>query len=82
MFEGSETTVMRLFSWAESGPEPLRTYATGLLAAAMDVPEIAASFRDYNTHLVPLMLRRLWDLKDEGVWCVANAVTQHSLTLS
>ncbi|KAG0717965.1 DDB1- and CUL4-associated factor 1 [Chionoecetes opilio] len=57
---------MRLFSWAESGQEPLRTYATGLLAAAMDVPEIAASFRDYNTHLVPLMLRRLWELKDEG----------------
>ncbi|XP_063852403.1 protein mahjong-like [Scylla paramamosain] len=66
VFEGSETTVICLFSWAESGPEPLRTYATGLLAAAMDVPEIAASFRDYNTHLVPLMLRRLWDLKDEG----------------
>ncbi|XP_045592947.1 DDB1- and CUL4-associated factor 1 isoform X3 [Procambarus clarkii] len=66
VFNESETTVMRLFSWSEKGPEPLRTYATGLLAAAMDIPEIAASFRDYNTHLVPIMLKRLWDLKDEG----------------
>ncbi|XP_053630594.1 DDB1- and CUL4-associated factor 1 isoform X3 [Cherax quadricarinatus] len=57
---------MRLFSWSEKGPEPLRTYATGLLAAAMDIPEIAASFRDYNTHLVPIMLKRLWELKDES----------------
>ncbi|XP_042233181.1 DDB1- and CUL4-associated factor 1-like isoform X2 [Homarus americanus] len=66
VFNESETTVMRLFSWAEKGPEPLRTYATGLLAAAMDIPEIAASFRDYNTHLVPIMLKRLWELKDKG----------------
>lgn len=66
VFNESETTVMRLFSWAEKGPEPLRTYAIGLLAAAMDIPEIAASFRDYNTHLVPIMLKRLWELKDEG----------------
>ncbi|XP_069954459.1 DDB1- and CUL4-associated factor 1 isoform X2 [Cherax quadricarinatus] len=66
VFSESETTVMRLFSWSEKGPEPLRTYATGLLAAAMDIPEIAASFRDYNTHLVPIMLKRLWELKDES----------------
>lgn len=58
---------MRLFSWAEKGPEPLRTYAIGLLAAAMDIPEIAASFRDHNAHLVPIMLKRLWELKDEGI---------------
>ncbi|XP_037788509.1 LOW QUALITY PROTEIN: DDB1- and CUL4-associated factor 1-like [Penaeus monodon] len=66
VFNESETTVMRLFSWAEKGPEPLRTYAIGLLAAAMDIPEIAASFRDHNAHLVPIMLKRLWELKDEG----------------
>lgn len=65
VFNESETTVTRFFTWAEKGPEPLRTYATGLLAAAMDIPEIAASFRDQNAHLVPIMLKRLWDLKDE-----------------
>ncbi|XP_066939041.1 DDB1- and CUL4-associated factor 1 isoform X1 [Macrobrachium rosenbergii] len=65
VFNESETTVMRLFSWAEKGPEPLRTYATGLLAAAMDIPEIAVSFKDHNAHLIPIMLKRLWELKDE-----------------
>ncbi|KAK3855993.1 hypothetical protein Pcinc_037639 [Petrolisthes cinctipes] len=66
VFNESETTVMRLLSWAEKGPEPLRTYATGLLAAAMDIPEIAASFRHDNNRLVPVMLTRLWQLKEEG----------------
>ncbi|XP_076063100.1 lisH and WD40 domain-containing protein mahjong isoform X2 [Oratosquilla oratoria] len=66
VFSDSETTVMRLFSWAEKAREPLRTYATGLLAAAMDIPEIAASFRDHIAHLVPIMLTRLRELKDEG----------------
>ncbi|KAK7070849.1 hypothetical protein SK128_017179 [Halocaridina rubra] len=64
VFNESETTVMRLFSWAEKGPEPLRTYSTGLLAAAMDIPEIAVSFKDQNAHLIPVMLKRLWELKD------------------
>ena len=54
---------MRLFTWAEKGPEPLRTYATGLLAAAMDIPDLATSFREQNTILVPIILERLWDLK-------------------
>ncbi|XP_068246230.1 DDB1- and CUL4-associated factor 1 isoform X2 [Palaemon carinicauda] len=71
VFNESETTVMRLFSWAEKGPEPLRTYATGLLAAAMDIPEIAVSFKDHNAHLIPVMLKRLWELKDED----ANSAT-------
>ncbi|KAG0729825.1 Protein mahjong [Chionoecetes opilio] len=73
---------MRLFSWAESGQEPLRTYATGLLAAAMDVPEIAASFRDYNTHLVPLMLRRLWELKDEATTTPTTATPTKNMNAS
>ncbi|CAL4121266.1 unnamed protein product, partial [Meganyctiphanes norvegica] len=29
--------------------------------------EIAASFRDQNAHLVPIMLKRLWDLKDKHI---------------
>lgn len=66
MFRDSESTVSKLFTWAEKAREPLRTYATGLLAAAVDIPDIATNFRDNNAHLLPIMLNRLWDLKDEG----------------
>lgn len=41
--------VNRLFSWAEKSLEPLQTYATGLLAAAMEVQEIAVMFRYLNS---------------------------------
>ncbi|XP_047741540.1 DDB1- and CUL4-associated factor 1 [Hyalella azteca] len=66
VFRDGDSTVSKLFTWAEKAPEPLRTYATGLLAAAVDIPDIATNFRDSNAHLLPIMLNRLWDLKDEG----------------
>ena len=66
VFCESESTVSKLFIWAEKAQEPLRTYATGLLSAAIDIPDIATNFRDNNAHLLPIMLNRLWDLKDEG----------------
>lgn len=40
-----ENLMMRLFTWAENSYEPLQSYATGLLAAAMDVQEIANVYR-------------------------------------
>ncbi|XP_055598270.1 protein mahjong, partial [Uranotaenia lowii] len=51
--------ITRLASWAESSPEPLQSYATGLLGAAMEVQEIAVSSREQNIRLLPIMLRRL-----------------------
>ncbi|XP_055624237.1 protein mahjong isoform X2 [Toxorhynchites rutilus septentrionalis] len=51
--------INRLYGWAESSPEPLQSYATGLLGAAMEVQEIAVSFREQNIRLLPIMLRRL-----------------------
>lgn len=51
--------VNRLYSWAENSEEPLQSYATGLLAAAMEVPDIAFGFREQNTRLIPLMIKRL-----------------------
>lgn len=45
----NDALVQRLFSWAEKSQEPLQTYATGLLAAAMEVQDIAAGFR-FVTH--------------------------------
>ena len=51
--------ITRLYSWAECSQEPLQSYATGLLGAAMEVQEIAVSFREQNIKLLPVMLRRL-----------------------
>lgn len=46
---------MKLFQWAEFANNPLMSYATGLLAAAMEVPEIASSYRDKNAYFVSII---------------------------
>lgn len=58
-----EGLIHRLFSWAEKSIEPLQSYATGLLAAAMEVQDIATGFREQNGKMVPLMLQRLHKLQ-------------------
>jgi hypothetical protein len=55
--------IVRLYGWAENGEEPLRSYAVGLLGAAMDIQEIAVTFRDQNIRMLPLMLQRLRELQ-------------------
>ncbi|XP_053670004.1 protein mahjong [Anopheles nili] len=57
--------IKRLYAWAESSPEPLQSYATGLLGAAMEVQEIAVSFREQNIRLLPIMLNRLHKLQQQ-----------------
>jgi len=52
-------TINRIYSWAEDSIEPLQSYATGLLAEAMEVSDIAINFRDLNIRLVPKMIKRL-----------------------
>lgn len=64
VFNETEGLVQRLFSWAESASDPLQSYATGLLAAAMEVQDIAVNFKEQNTRLLPIMLRRLKQLKE------------------
>ncbi len=66
VFQESEDLVSQLFRWAQDAAEPLRSYATGLLAAAMDVSEIASACRDQNSVLVPLMLQRLRTLQKQA----------------
>lgn len=61
-----EGLIHRLFSWAEKSAEPLQSYATGLLAAAMEVQDIATGFREQNGKMVPLMLKRLHQLQEEA----------------
>ncbi|RWS14691.1 protein VPRBP-like isoform X2 [Dinothrombium tinctorium] len=66
VFNETEGLVQRLFSWAESAKEPLQSYATGLLAAAMEVQDIAVNFKEQNTRLVPIMMNRLKELSKES----------------
>lgn len=62
VFMESETLVEKLIDWSESAEFPLNSYATGLLAAAMEVAEISSKYRERNNQLVPIMLDRLRDL--------------------
>lgn len=47
-----EGIVERLFKWAQEAEQPLRIYATGLLAGAMENQDIAANYREENSILV------------------------------
>lgn len=55
----NDQLINRLYDWAEKSEEPLRSYATGLLGAAMDIQDIAVAFREQNNRMLPLMLQRL-----------------------
>uniref|UniRef100_A0A8C7X2W0 DDB1 and CUL4 associated factor 1 n=1 Tax=Oryzias sinensis TaxID=183150 RepID=A0A8C7X2W0_9TELE len=65
VFQEKEGIVERLFKWAQEAEQPLRIYATGLLAGAMENQDIAANYREENSVLVPLMLHRLRELQDK-----------------
>ncbi|KAJ3586455.1 hypothetical protein NHX12_012853 [Muraenolepis orangiensis] len=64
VFQEKEGIVEKLFKWAQEAEQPLRIYATGLLAGAMENQDIAANYREENSVLVPLMLQRLRELQD------------------
>ncbi|KAM9786000.1 DDB1- and CUL4-associated factor 1 [Neosynchiropus ocellatus] len=65
VFQEKEGIVERLFKWAQEAEQPLRIYATGLLAGAMENQDIAANYREENAVLVPLMLHRLRELQNK-----------------
>uniref|UniRef100_A0A671YBH0 DDB1- and CUL4-associated factor 1 n=1 Tax=Sparus aurata TaxID=8175 RepID=A0A671YBH0_SPAAU len=58
VFQEKEGIVERLFKWAQEAEQPLRIYATGLLAGAMENQDIAANYREENSVLVSV-----------GDWC-------------
>nr|XP_042905240.1 DDB1- and CUL4-associated factor 1 isoform X2 [Parasteatoda tepidariorum] len=60
-----EGFVPRLLHFVEISPNPLRSYATGLVAAAMECTEIASNFRERNVYFVPLMLKRLHEVSQK-----------------
>lgn len=55
----NDQLINRLYDWVENGAEPLRSYATGLLGAAMDIQDIAIAYREQNIRMLPLLLQRL-----------------------
>ncbi|XP_036434550.1 DDB1- and CUL4-associated factor 1 isoform X3 [Colossoma macropomum] len=65
VFQEKEGIVERLFKWAREAEQPLRIFATGLLAGAMENQDIAANYREENSVLVPLMLQRLRELQEK-----------------
>ncbi|KAG7472926.1 hypothetical protein MATL_G00114110 [Megalops atlanticus] len=65
VFQEKEGIVEKLFKWAQEAEQPLRIYATGLLAGAMENQDIAANYREENSQLVPLMLHRLRELQEK-----------------
>ncbi|XP_039626969.1 DDB1- and CUL4-associated factor 1-like [Polypterus senegalus] len=69
VFQEKEGIVEKLFKWAREAEQPLRTYATGLLAGAMENQDIATNCREENLLLVPLMLQRLRELQERDMEC-------------
>uniref|UniRef100_T1J8Z3 Uncharacterized protein n=1 Tax=Strigamia maritima TaxID=126957 RepID=T1J8Z3_STRMM len=63
IFQETENLVSKLFHWAETAPEPLRSYSTGLLGAAMEIPDVATKFQTQNADLVPKMWERLREFR-------------------
>eukprot|EP00070_Physeter_catodon_P015870 XP_023974161.2 LOW QUALITY PROTEIN: DDB1- and CUL4-associated factor 1-like [Physeter catodon] len=67
VFQKKEGIVENLFKWAREADQPLRTYSTGLLGGAMENQDIAANYRDENSQLVAIVLRRLRELQLQEV---------------
>ncbi|XP_033745476.1 DDB1- and CUL4-associated factor 1-like [Pecten maximus] len=67
VFQETEGLVRRLLHWAETSEDPLRSYAIGVLAGAMEIHDVAVNFKDVNSghKLVSMMLERLHELKGQ-----------------
>jgi len=57
-----ESTVHKLFEWAEKANEPLRSYSIGILAFIMEGQEHASTFKDKNHKLVSCKFITNWTL--------------------
>ncbi|XP_022098805.1 DDB1- and CUL4-associated factor 1-like isoform X2 [Acanthaster planci] len=65
IFEDTDGLVDKFLQWARDGEEPLRSYATGLLATAIEIQEVAANLREENASLVSVMMNRLHELRKQ-----------------
>ncbi|XP_071806526.1 DDB1- and CUL4-associated factor 1-like [Asterias amurensis] len=67
IFEESDQLVSKLVQWVMHSEEPLQSYATGLLANAIEVQEIAGNLREENTSMVTVMMGRLHSLMKQSM---------------
>ncbi|ESN96091.1 hypothetical protein HELRODRAFT_67592 [Helobdella robusta] len=67
IFQENETLVRDLIEWTNNRDEPLSSYAVGLLASAMEIQDVAASFKECNAYMVPKMMKKLIELKSESL---------------
>ncbi|KAF5284193.1 hypothetical protein FQR65_LT00193 [Abscondita terminalis] len=66
--------IQRLIKWSTNSIEPLQSYATGLLGAAMKIPDVANRYREQNSRLIPLMIRRLRALQGSSEYTSVTGV--------
>jgi len=52
LFFFQEALIRNLIDWVQIAPNPLQSYAAGLLASAMEIQDLAAVFKDSNATLV------------------------------
>ena len=57
-----EGFVNRFVGWANDAGEPLRSYTTGLLAAAVEVQDIAGYLKESNARLVSTILNNFTEI--------------------
>ena len=57
-----EGFVNRFVGWATDAGEPLRSYTTGLLAAAVEVQDIAGYLKESNARLVSTILNNFTEI--------------------
>ncbi|CAG11289.1 unnamed protein product, partial [Tetraodon nigroviridis] len=77
VFQEKEGIVERLFKWAQEAEQPLRIYATGLLAGAMENQDIAANYREENSVLVN---EEGWPEEDNGKIPVSTIEPENELS--
>ncbi|XP_029345725.1 DDB1- and CUL4-associated factor 1-like [Acyrthosiphon pisum] len=63
-----------LFSWSENTSEPLKTYATRILASCMELQLIYDELKERNNKLVPFILDRLHSYYIQ--FCEKNEINQ------
>jgi len=54
-----EALIRNLIDWVQTAPNPLQSYAAGLLASAMEIQDLAAIFKDSNATLVIISARTM-----------------------
>uniref|UniRef100_F6YIR9 Uncharacterized protein n=1 Tax=Ciona intestinalis TaxID=7719 RepID=F6YIR9_CIOIN len=66
IFSSNTEAFTLLERWIKTKPEPLCTYATGIYSYLLEHHEICSQRHSESSALVPILLRRLWNLIEPG----------------